>query len=116
MLDSGAGSGRRLVVRTELVGRDREIAVLDASLAAALDGQPGIVLCRGEPGIGKTRLADELADRAREQCVPAVWGRAVDSDGAPPFWPWRQLLRTTADVVDLAGWPMSTISPSMSAG
>ncbi len=90
------------MVRTELVGRDRELAVLDESLAAALDGQPTIMLCRGEPGIGKTRLAEELAERARTHGVPAVWGRAVDAEGAPPFWPWRQLLRTTADVVDVA--------------
>ena len=91
------------MVRTELVGRERELAVLDECLVAALDGQPRIVLCQGEPGIGKTRLAEETAERARVRRVPVAWGRAVDSDGAPPFWPWRQLLRTVAEVVDVAG-------------
>jgi DNA-binding CsgD family transcriptional regulator len=90
-----------VAVRTELVGRERELAVLGECLEAALTGGPRLVVCRGEPGIGKTRLAEELTARATGKGVPAVWGRAVDSDGAPPYWPWRQLLRATGDVVDV---------------
>ena len=30
-----------------------------------------------------------------------MWGRGVESDGAPPYWPWRQVLRATAEVVDV---------------
>lgn len=40
------------------------------------------MVCRGEPGIGKTRLAHELAARASAKCVPAVWGRARHWRGA----------------------------------
>ena len=60
-----------------------------------------MVVCRGEPGIGKTRLAEEIASQATAKGVPAVWGRGVESDGAPPYWPWRQLLRAAAGVVDV---------------
>jgi len=91
------------VLRTELVGRQHELDVLGECLDAALAGDPRLVVCRGEPGIGKTRLAEEMAVRATGKGVPAVWGRGVEADGAPPYWPWRQFLRATAEVVDVAG-------------
>ncbi len=33
--------------------------------------------------------------------VTGVWGRAVESAGAPPYWPWRQVLRGVGEIVDL---------------
>ena len=50
---------------TIFVGRQRELAALGECLAAAAHGEGGIALVAGEPGIGKTRLLAELADRAR---------------------------------------------------
>jgi DNA-binding CsgD family transcriptional regulator len=84
------------------VGRDRELAAVAEYLAEARDGRPSIVLCHGEPGIGKTRLAEELAALARHRAVPVLWGVAVDSEGAPPYWPWRQLLREAVEILDIA--------------
>ncbi len=99
---SGSGRAREtFVVRTELVGRELELAVLDECLEDALVGDPRLVVCYGEPGIGKTRLAEELAARSIAKGVPVAWGRAVDHDGAPPYWPWRQLLRAAQEVVDI---------------
>jgi DNA-binding CsgD family transcriptional regulator len=92
------------VLRTEFVGRERELTVLSECLAAALAGEPRVVVCRGEPGIGKTRLSEELALLARAERVQTMWARAVESDGAPPYWPWRQLLRGISDLVDVASW------------
>ena len=46
---------------SELVGRDRELAELSDLLAAARAGNARLVLCGCEPGIGRTRLASELA-------------------------------------------------------
>jgi DNA-binding CsgD family transcriptional regulator len=89
-------------MRGVLVGRDRELAALTGYLQDAQRGRPSIVLCRGEPGIGKTRLAEELAGLAGERGVPTLWGVAVESEGAPPYWPWRQLLRGTVDLVGKA--------------
>jgi DNA-binding CsgD family transcriptional regulator len=89
------------VVRTGLVGRELELAILDECLSDALAGEPRLVVCRGEPGIGKTRLAEELTGRAVARGLPAAWGRGADHDGAPPYWPWRQLLRAIEDVVDI---------------
>jgi predicted ATPase len=89
-------------VRTALIGRDMELARLCDALDAALARRPGVVLCQGEPGIGKTRLAEELSGRARQRGALVAWGSDVESTGAPPFWPWVQVLRALADRVDLA--------------
>ena len=50
-----------------LIGRERELAALRAQLDAAVTGPGGPALLAGEPGIGKTRLAEELAAHARPQ-------------------------------------------------
>jgi DNA-binding CsgD family transcriptional regulator/tetratricopeptide (TPR) repeat protein len=97
----GGRKGYRL--RAEFVGRRRELAALKDCVAAALAGGPRVVLCRGEPGIGKTRLAEELAAALESAGVPTFWGVAAESVGAPPYWPWRQVLRAVSGGVDLAG-------------
>jgi hypothetical protein len=88
-------------MRAEFVGREAELAVLADSLAAALDGLPQVVVCEGEAGIGKTRLAQELVGVAERRGVLWVWGSAAETSGAPPFWPWCQVLRALAGRVDL---------------
>ncbi len=75
------------------VGRERELATLHAALERALGGAGQVVLVAGEPGIGKTRLADELSATARAAGVAVLWGRSWEGGGAPAFWPWVQILR-----------------------
>jgi DNA-binding CsgD family transcriptional regulator len=84
------------------VGREPERAVLADCLDAALAGRPRLVLCRGEPGIGKTRLAEELSALARARGLAVVWGAPPAAAGAPPYWPWRLVLRGLAGQYDLA--------------
>ena len=91
------------MVQSGLVGRDRETDALDGWLAAALRGDPRLVLCRGEQGIGKTRLGEEIVARAVTRGVVTAWGRSAEADGAPPYWPWRQVLRGTPGVARVAG-------------
>ena len=83
-----------------LVGRGRELARLGGWLDRARDGAGRLVLCAGEPGIGKTRLAQELADRARAAGVGVAWGACAEAEDAPALWPWRQVLHGLG--VDLA--------------
>ncbi len=75
------------------VGRPRELGQLIAGLEAALAGEGRLFLISGEPGIGKSRLVDQLAGRARERLADVLVGRCWEAGGAPPYWPWVQALR-----------------------
>ncbi len=75
------------------VGRERELAELQASLEDTLVGHGRLVLLVGEPGISKTRLASEFATIARERGARVLWGRCWEGEGAPAFWPWVQVVR-----------------------
>ena len=75
------------------VGRGAELRTVLEALADAHDGRGGVLLLSGEPGIGKTRLADEVAAHARDQGIYTVRGRCWEEGGAPAYWPWVQLLR-----------------------
>jgi predicted ATPase len=88
-------------VRAALVGRDAELGEFRAGLDAALTSRPRVMVCRGEPGIGKTRLAEELCELARERGAAVAWGSGIDGVGAPPLWPWTQVLRAVAARFDL---------------
>jgi hypothetical protein len=90
--DAIAGSGE-----LPLLGRGRELGELMAALDDARAGRGGVVLLGGEPGIGKTRLARALGERAREAGAQVAWARGWDGGGAPAFWPWLQVLRALSE-------------------
>lgn len=72
------------------------MAVLNAALAAlneALAGHGKVIMLAGEPGIGKTRLAQELARKAKERGVRVLWRWGYEGEGAPPYWPWVNSIR-----------------------
>jgi DNA-binding SARP family transcriptional activator len=90
-----AGGARPLpepVAPWPVSGRDEELAELEQALAGAEAGTPSYAVLTGEPGIGKTRLAAELALRARDRGARVLLGRCSQDDGAPPLWPWRAVL------------------------
>ena len=75
-----------------MVGRDRELARVMLLLDDALAGDGRLVLCTGEAGIGKTRLAEEAAASAAARSVPVAWARAADRDSLPPYGLWQLVL------------------------
>ncbi len=76
-----------------LIGRERETAALDDALAVVRSGQPHVVLLRGDPGVGKTRLLDTLRGRARTQRVRVMASRADEFDKRVPLAPITLALR-----------------------
>jgi tetratricopeptide (TPR) repeat protein len=82
------------------VGRGRELGQLTEAAGDALAGRGRFLLLTGEPGIGKTRLADEIAGQIARGGVPGVWGRSWESGGAPAFWPWLDPLASLARAID----------------
>jgi DNA-binding CsgD family transcriptional regulator/tetratricopeptide (TPR) repeat protein len=76
------------------VGRERELGELGRALDAARAGSGTAVLVAGEAGIGKTRLASELARRARDAGFEVLLGRSIDLVGTElPYQPLVEALR-----------------------
>ena len=89
------------------VGRSRELTVLAAALRQAATGDARLALVSGEPGIGKTELARAFARAAANDGALVLWGSAWEDGGAPPYWPWVQVLSRPA-----AGWTSSSVPGS----
>ena len=66
------------------VGRQQELAVLKAALEESLTGRGRLAMLMGEPGIGKTSTAQELASYAETLGTQVLWGRCYEEEGAPP--------------------------------
>jgi hypothetical protein len=81
------------MTETPLLGRARELAQLSAALDEARAGSGSVCFVCGEPGIGKSRLTEELARVATRSGMDVLWGRAWEAGGAPAYWPWIQVLR-----------------------
>jgi DNA-binding SARP family transcriptional activator len=87
--EAAAGSS----LRGPFVGRVAELAELLDGLAQAFSGRGCLALLAGEPGIGKTRLAEELIAHARARGARVLVGRSWEAGGAPVYWPWVQAIR-----------------------
>ncbi|HEY2304582.1 MAG TPA: AAA family ATPase [Streptosporangiaceae bacterium] len=94
-----------------LIGRDEVLAVLRASFDQATAGRGHLVLIGGEAGIGKTAVAMAAADRAAARGALVLWGRCSETEWAPAFWPWAQVVRAAAEAgarppeaVEALGW------------
>jgi len=105
-------------IERPFVGRETELATLRAAL-----GRGRLVLLAGEPGIGKTRVAEELAAEARARDAVVRWGRCWEGEGAPAFWPWIQIIREqvreSADgpgALARAGAELAALVPELGAG
>jgi hypothetical protein len=77
-----------------IVGRASEIAEIMRGFEDAASGRGRVYVIAGEGGIGKTRLATEIARLAIERGATVAWGRCAEAGGAPAFWPWIQILRS----------------------
>jgi predicted ATPase len=88
-----AASGRReRLARRAFIGRDRGLAELLAALLDAIEGRGSLFLITGDAGIGKTALAEQLAEHATDHGARVLSGRGWDGGGRPPYWIWSHIV------------------------
>ncbi|HEY6532077.1 MAG TPA: BTAD domain-containing putative transcriptional regulator [Acidimicrobiales bacterium] len=97
--------------RMPMVGRDSELVVLRGDLDSARSGHGRIDLLGGEPGIGKTRLVEEMSDEAHRQGVVVASGRCFDGPGVPSFWPWTLVVNQL-----LTSFPAAELRAALGSG
>jgi hypothetical protein len=97
--NAGRQAGGSLVAKATVergrpfVGRVRELRELRAALEEAAARRGCLLLVTGEPGIGKSRLMEELARQLSGQGWRVLVGRCWEHGGAPAYWPWMQVVR-----------------------
>ncbi|MFI0450810.1 BTAD domain-containing putative transcriptional regulator [Actinomadura sp. 6N118] len=83
------------VPETGLFGRANDLEQLTRTAQAAAAGRRlRTALVHGEPGIGKTALLEVLAVGLATAGWRVAWGRCPEAGGAPPLWPWHQVITT----------------------
>lgn len=93
------------------VGRGRETRLIDRLLDDVLAGSARWLALTGPAGIGKTRLAEECAERATARGATAVWARCPEDDGTPAWWPIRRLVRELGGDADAVLVPPTGVDP-----
>lgn len=82
-----------VIVPVRLVGRDRELVLLDECWQETRKGCGRVVLISGEGGVGKTRLVEEFANRLRWQGAQVLWGRCYEFERTLPYQPFAEALQ-----------------------
>jgi class 3 adenylate cyclase/tetratricopeptide (TPR) repeat protein len=85
---------------TPFVGRTRERAELRSWLDRLESGRGGLVAIGGEPGVGKTRLAEELIADGEARGYRALIGRCYEMDSPAPYGPFVEVLEAALKDVD----------------
>ncbi len=80
------------VVGTGFVGREPQLAAAREAVARGIAGDVQWLVLTGPAGIGKTRLAEEVIALAAEAGYRAVRARCLEEEGAPAWWPVRQVV------------------------
>jgi class 3 adenylate cyclase/tetratricopeptide (TPR) repeat protein len=103
---AGVGAARsRLDLSRErgfsrFVGRNEEMGVLEAGLERARAREGAVVGIVAEPGIGKSRLCHEFAERARSSGIEVFEAQAQSHGREIPFMPVLQMLRAYFGIAD----------------
>ena len=80
------------ISNSQFVGRQRELNLIWNHYHAASNGNAHVVLVSGEPGIGKTRLLDEVGALATKDGAIVLRGGASEAEGMPPYLPFLEAL------------------------
>jgi len=91
--EPGHSATAAALITAPFVGREIEMGGLRAALDLAGSGRGRLLLVTGEPGIGKSRLMEELSRDASELGWRVLLGRCWEGGGAPAYWPWMQVVQ-----------------------
>jgi predicted ATPase len=84
-----------LAERTAFVGREAEGSAIRAAIDRALSGHGSLVMLAGGPGVGKTRLAMEMADYASRVGFRCLVGHCYERDESFPYLPFAEILESS---------------------
>ncbi|WP_433129940.1 ATP-binding protein [Micromonospora sp. CA-240977] len=98
-----------------IIGRDHPAGLLRAEMDRATTSHGGLVLVAGEPGIGKTTLVTSAAREARQRGALVLGAACWDSDSAPGYWPWVQVLRGLRRSADDWALARQSAEPALAA-
>ncbi len=115
---------------TKLVGRARELEMIQqvmlttevgkryqiakkSSIALDTDRKPQCILLQGDPGIGKTRLSEEIAREALKKGWTVAWSRVYAQEKAVPHRIWIEALRKAMNYSDYSTWQHQDIARNL---
>ncbi len=92
------GRGRAAREALPLIGREKELDSAERVLARLREGRSSLIALVGEPGVGKTRLTEEIERHARQRSM--VWQptHCVSYGSGLAYWPYAELLRGFAGI------------------
>jgi predicted ATPase/class 3 adenylate cyclase len=85
-----------------LIGRQEELAHLNAALEAVLNGKSRLLIIEGEAGIGKSRLIAAFTDRLKEHGIVWLFGAGQSIEQQTPYRAWRSLFHFYFDLDERA--------------
>lgn len=90
-------NGRVSTPAVTFVGRSSELGEIEGLLVRAAESKTGgFVLVSGEPGMGKTALAEQAVVRARRLRFDVAWSACWQTGVAPPLQPWVEVIESLA--------------------
>ncbi|RZU53635.1 AAA ATPase-like protein [Krasilnikovia cinnamomea] len=93
------------------MGRESSTARLRQVFEEAAAGRGRLVLIGGEPGVGKSALAEYVCAHAAGTGATVAWGPCWEGDGVSGFWPWQQIVRAAAGDDRVAGTGLEPLFP-----
>jgi ABC-type transport system substrate-binding protein/serine/threonine protein kinase len=100
------------VALSPFIGREKEQAELQKRLNAAISGECQFVVVSGEPGVGKTRLLDEIESLAKARKLLVLHGRSIEQDGAFPYQGFCEAIQEYFRLKDTSSSPDNLIALS----
>ena len=94
------------------IGREKEQRELQKRLTTAISGECQFVVVSGEPGVGKTRLLDEIENLAKARKLLVLHGRSIEQDGAFPYQGFCEAIQEYFRQKDTSSSPANLIELS----